>query len=260
MRSNGLTAATYTPVADLNPQLADALLADLKTRGVAAYTKPVESTTAAGFDRPEYRDGVKDRLYVDTVSADDVRAILAAHDPELVQANDDLAWEQLVAGFDQAPQLAVNPWPENENLSAGEGLVDERDLATPDDADDDTDKPRLRWGSRRSDESSDDQDFLATTARGREDSDDLDEVHPADRFVPPEPPPLPKLQPYQLLAWIGLIGGPGLLLISALLSYRLPPVLLALAIVGFIGGLVTLVATMGNGRDDDWDSGNGAVV
>lgn len=257
MRSNGLTAATYTPVADLNPQLADALLADLKTRGVAAYTKPVESTTAAGFDRPEYRDGVKDRLYVDTLSADDVRAILAAHDPDLVEANDDLAWEQIVAGFDVAPALEVNPWPENENID--DALVDERDLATPDDATEH--KPRLRWGSHHDhDESSDDEEFLAAT-RGRDSrEDDHDEVHPAERFVPPEPPPLPKLQPYQMLAWAGLIGGPALLVISALVSYTLPTLLLALAIVGFIGGFVTLVATMGNGHDDDWDPGNGAVV
>ena len=73
--------------------------------------------------------------------------------------------------------------------------------------------------------------------------------------MPPEPPPLPKLQPYQLLAWVGLIGGPALLVISALFSYQLPTLLLALAIVGFIGGFVTLVATMGNGCDDDWDPG-----
>ena len=147
MRSNGLTAATYTPIADLNPQLADALLADLKQRGVAAYTKPVESSTAAGFDRPEYRHGVKDRLYVDTAASDEVRAVLAAHDPDLVDTNDDLAWEQIVAGFDRASGADVHPWPENENVAPDEDLVDERDLARPADASDS--KPRLRWGSGR---------------------------------------------------------------------------------------------------------------
>ena len=43
MRSNGLTAATYTPVADLDPAVAETLLDDLKSQGVAAYAKPVEA-------------------------------------------------------------------------------------------------------------------------------------------------------------------------------------------------------------------------
>ena len=254
MRSNGLTAATYTPIADLNPQLADTLLADLKERGVAAYTKPVESSTAAGFDRPEYRHGVKDRLYVDTAASEEVRAVLAAHNPDLVDTNDDLAWEQIVAGFDRSSGLDVHPWPENENVAPDEDLTDERDLARPADASDS--KPRLRWGSGRDGETDDDE-FLATTSRGRADDDD---VEPADRFVPPEPPPLPRLQPFQIAAWVGVLGGPALLVLSALFSYTLPTLLMAAAIIGFIGGFITLVATMGNGGDDDWNPDNGAVV
>ena len=58
----------------------------------------------------------------------------------------------------------------------------------------------------------------------------------------------------------GVLGGPALLLLSALFSYTLPTLLLAAAIIGFIGGFVTLVATMGNGGDDDWNPDNGAVV
>jgi len=255
MRSNGLTAATYTPVADLNPQLADTLLADLKDRGVAAYTKPVESSTAAGFDRPEYRHGVKDRLYVDTAASDAVREVLAARDPELVDGNDDLAWEQIVAGFDRPTDAAVDPWPAGENLGPDEDLVDERDHARPKDRDDTN--PRPRWGAGRDGETDDDE-FLTTTSRGRKDEDD--EVEPADRFVPPEPPPLPKLQPFQIAAWVGVLGGPALLVLSALFSYTLPTLLMAAAIVGFIGGFITLVATMGNGGDDDWNPDNGAVV
>ena len=64
----------------------------------------------------------------------------------------------------------------------------------------------------------------------------------------------------QIAAWVGVLGGPALLLLAALFSYTLPSLLLAAAILGFIGGFVTLVATMGNGGDDDWNPGNGAVV
>ena len=101
MRSNGLTARSYTPVADLDPVLATALLDDLKHQGVAAYTKPVESTTTSGFDRPEFRVRVRDRLYVDAVAFTRVRDLLAERDPDLLDDNEDLTWAQLVAGFDQ---------------------------------------------------------------------------------------------------------------------------------------------------------------
>lgn len=255
MRSNGLTAASYTPVADLTPQVADALLDDLRERGVAAYTTPVESSTAAGFDRPEYRLGVRDRLYVDTDASEVVRAILVEHDPDLAVVSEDLAWEQIVASFD-LPTGEVGSWPADEDLMPGDELVDERDTATPDEPEA---GPRLRWGSKASGEhTSDDEDFLAATHPGRDSRDD-DRDDP-ERFVPPTPPPLPKLAPYQQLAWVGLIGGPLLLLIGALFSLPLPRIVIGVAIVGFIGGFVTLVATMGNGRDDDWDPDNGAVV
>ena len=42
MRSNGLQASSYTPVADLNPSVAEALLDELKERQIAAYCQPIE--------------------------------------------------------------------------------------------------------------------------------------------------------------------------------------------------------------------------
>lgn len=257
MRSNGLTAPNYSPVADLDPPVADALLDDLKRRGIAAYTKPVESSTVAGFDRPEYRVGVKDRMYVDATAADAVRELLKDHDPDLVDMNDDLAWEQIVAGFDQPTGTVVVPWPDEEDLSSGEDLVDERDQPSAKDAGPIGTGPQAPWGTRYgSAEGSDDDDFLQSTTQSRREEDD----DPADRFVPPTPPPLPKLEPYQQIAWIGVIGGPALLLLATLFSLTLPRWALGLAVLGFVGGFVALVAMMGNGSDDDWDPGNGAVV
>jgi hypothetical protein len=262
MRSNGLTAATYTPVADLSPQLADALLDDLKRRGVAAYTKPVESSSAAGFDRPEFRVDVKDRLFVASNSADEVRQLLHELGVDDDDPNDDLAWEQIVAGFDR-PLDTVGTWPANEDVGPEDVLVDERDAAAQqatDERDDDT-APRLRWGSRRDRAPSDDEDFLAVTMPARDDDheerpDPLDEV---ERFVPPTPPPLPRLETHQKLAWAGLIGGPLLLLAAALFSLPLPGWVIVFAVLAFIGGFVTLIATM-DSDGDDWDPDNGAVV
>ncbi len=49
-----------------------------------------------------------------------------------------------------------------------------------------------------------------------------------------------------------------MLLLAVLLNITLPSWVSVLAVGGFIGGFLTLVATMDNGDDDD--SGNGAVV
>src|SRR5262249_4924621 len=120
MRSNGLTAATYTPVADLDPAVAETLLEDLRAQGVAAYAKPVESTSAGGFDRPEFRVGVKERLYVDSSAAAKVRELIASVDPELLAANEDLTWAQLVAGYDRPLDDSIAPWPVDEDLAGSD--------------------------------------------------------------------------------------------------------------------------------------------
>jgi hypothetical protein len=243
MRSNGLTAATYTPVADLDPSVAETLLDDLKARGVAA----------AGFDRPEFTVGVKERLYVDSAASARVRELIAGVDPDLLAGNDDLTWAQLVAGFDRPVDADVAPWPVDEDLGAhGTQVVDERDLVG--DPEPLPHRPQRRWGFR-DDESSDDDDFLSSTTEAR----DAASEHREERFVPPTPPPLPKLPPVKILAWIGLVGGPLILIIAALFSYQLSGLLLTLAIVGFVGGFITLVATMSD-DDDPWDPDHGAVV
>lgn len=257
MRTNGLTAATYTPVADLQPQVAEILLADLATQGVAAYTKPVEATSTSGFDRPEFTNGVKDRLYVDTGAADRVRDLINERDPGLLDANEDLTWAQLVAGFDQPVQDVVARWPVVEDLQPTDArVVDERDLPV---ADEEPRRQLRRWGSRNDadgDGTGFDDDFLDATRPSRHDDDDDDVEH----FVPEPPPPLPKLPPFKQIAWACLIGGPLLLIVRAMFGMVLPSYVVGLAVVGFIGGFVTLVATMGDDNDDDWDPNGGAVV
>jgi hypothetical protein len=272
MRSNGLRASAYSPVADLDPRVADALLTDLKDQGVAAYTKPVESTTTSGFDRPEFRVSVLDRLYVDAAAAERVSELLSAQDPELVTSNEDLTWAQIVAGFDRPIADDVHPWPATEDLtgpSVSKAAMRTDDAGGPapsareDDALDDGGGDLRRWLARRDATSPrfdrDDADVHRETGDYAPDltgnaSDD------ADRFIPPPPPPLPKLEPYQQLAWVGLVGGPVLLLVSVLFSIALPVWMSMATVIAFIGGFVTLVATMEDRIDPDDDSDNGAVV
>jgi len=252
MRSNGLTAASYSPVADLDPRVADALLVELREQGVAAYTRPVESTSMSGFDGPEFREGALDRLYVAAHASAQVRERLADKDPDLVSDNDDLTWAQIVAGFDQPMTTEVAPWPAVEDVDPAETKED--DAAVERAAWLRSTRPRAELLAGRSDDddNSDQYDDTNPTAKLRAPDEEAG-------FVPPPPPPLPRLEPYERLAWVGVVGGPALLLLAVLFAFDLPGWVSVLAAGGFVGGFLTLVATMDD-RDDDSDPGNGAVV
>jgi hypothetical protein len=234
VRTNGLTASAYTPVADIDPRLADALLDELRERGIAAYAEPIATSSMTGLAQPEFVN-VHERLYVASTGTREVRELLAAHDKELVDAeNDDLSWAQIVADFDQPVATDRRVWPSDEEIveaTTAPTLMDSAldDPASDPDAPDERDRER---GTRR----------------------DAD-----DHYVPPPPPPLPSLDPVTQLSWVGTIGGPVLMLVSVLFGLSLPPFVVGLAIVGFVGGFVTLVARM-TSRDIDDDPDNGAIV
>ncbi|MFJ1698560.1 hypothetical protein ACIOHC_26120 [Streptomyces sp. NPDC088252] len=88
------------------------------------------------------------------------------------------------------------------------------------------------------------------------DLDDSDEGH----FVPPEPPPLPEADVTAKFAWLAVVGGPVLMLVAVLLRWEMTWWLTTVCIGGFLGGFVTLVARMDDGDEDDDDPGRGAVV
>ncbi|MFF1478821.1 hypothetical protein ACFVYD_14815 [Streptomyces sp. NPDC058301] len=88
------------------------------------------------------------------------------------------------------------------------------------------------------------------------DLDDVDEGH----FVPPEPPPLPETDVTAKFAWLGVIGGPLLMLLAAVLQWEFTWWLTTLGVGGFIGGFGTLVARMSQDDEEDDDPGRGAVV
>ncbi|MFG2952552.1 hypothetical protein ACGF5O_02330 [Streptomyces sp. NPDC048291] len=89
-----------------------------------------------------------------------------------------------------------------------------------------------------------------------DDFDDDDEGH----FVPPEPPPLPEADATAKFAWLGVVGGPILLLLAVLLGWDMTWWLTTLGIGGFLGGFVTLVTRMKTDDEEDGDPGRGAVV
>jgi hypothetical protein len=83
----------------------------------------------------------------------------------------------------------------------------------------------------------------------------------ADHYVPPVPPPLPRLDPMTKGAWLALFGGPLYLLISTATGAAISGLAAFLAVAAFVGGFVILVLRMDNGRPPDSGSDDdGAVV
>ncbi|MEN3583633.1 hypothetical protein AAH978_05675 [Streptomyces sp. ZYX-F-203] len=79
-------------------------------------------------------------------------------------------------------------------------------------------------------------------------------------FVPPEPPPLPEADVTAKFAWLGVIGGPVLLLLAVVLDWHMTWWLTTLSVGGFLGGFATLVTRLRTDDEDDEDPGRGAVV
>lgn len=76
-----------------------------------------------------------------------------------------------------------------------------------------------------------------------------------ERFVPPTPPPLPRLPADRLAAWTGVLVAPCLLLVLTVLRIDLPSILAWLLIAAFLGGFGYLIATMPRGPRDPFDDG-----
>ncbi|MCW2766913.1 MAG: hypothetical protein JWO11_2872 [Nocardioides sp.] len=95
--------------------------------------------------------------------------------------------------------------------------------------------------------------------------DDLDDFRPdtvpapaswqEERFVPPTPPPLPRVPRDRLVAWAGVFGSPTVLLFCLVLGIHLPTVLGYALIAAFVGGFIYLVVQMPRGPRDPFDDG-----
>ncbi len=81
-----------------------------------------------------------------------------------------------------------------------------------------------------------------------------------EHYVPPVPPPLPRLDPVSKGAWVALFGGPGYLLLAVLLGWVVPSWAAFGAVGAFVGGFATLVVRMGDRPPSDSGPDDGAVV
>ena len=74
-----------------------------------------------------------------------------------------------------------------------------------------------------------------------------------DAFVPEEPPSLSATDPLTMLAWLGAVGAPVALVLSAMF-WRSAPLLAILGMVAtFIGAVVYLIMKLPQEKDENDD-------
>lgn len=225
MRDNGLTASSYAEMGEVEPSITDAVLSALAEAGIAAYAEQVEPGEASRR--------AMDRLYVDEASAERAGVVIA-------RSSEDAEWKALVAQFDEAPAgespgdtgtATVPRWPAIEDLDI------ETDRSEPvrisDDEPDREPEPKPRAA---------------------------DAKDPHEHYIPPEPPRGPRLDWISRLAWAGVLGGPLILVLVALLDIGSGSRLTLLGALGFAAGFLTLVIRMKDRLPADEGGDDGAVV
>jgi hypothetical protein len=234
MRDNGLTATSYTSLGGIDPLVAEPVLDALAAAGIAAYCEnQSEARTPEEAEEAPARIPVgHDEIFVDAEAVDRAR-------PVIDRSTEDAEWQSLVEQFSKpsAPghdggEDPVPRWPVSEDV-------------------DDKYEPLIDVPSSLPIEDKTQEQDEEPPAKKADD--------PHDHYVPPEPPRGPRLDWISRLAWLGLLGGPLLLIAAAILDFGTGRIT-TLAVAGFIGGFLTLVLRMkdrlppGDGGDD------GAVV
>jgi hypothetical protein len=221
-----LRCSGYVAAGDLDPRVADALLDALRAEGIAAYASPTPASRG-GYLELRLPDKLTDRVYVDSDKADRAMVLFEEEKADATPPKSaapstsgdldvDTAWKQLLTSL-QTPSTTVT-WPDREDVSASSPPAT-------------FDAERLSVGASRYDEPED------------------------EHYVPPKPPPLPKLRSVTVVALLAILGG------IAILVTRVDGGDLGwLGIAAIIGGGVALVWHMKDGppTDSGWD--DGAVV
>ncbi|MFF7354843.1 MULTISPECIES: hypothetical protein [Streptomyces] len=171
-------------------------------------------------------------------------------DEQKVPFDEDAAWRAIVAGYGDEPPDPPGSRP----------FKPVEDLALPEpekDAESDTGKAPVRpLGSSVSFAPGVGPRDYTAAEPSEDDFDEDDEGH----FEPPEPPPLPAADATAKFAWLGVVGGPVLVLLAVLLRWDMTWWLTTLGVGGFLGGFATLVMRMRTDDEEDDDPGRGAVV
>jgi hypothetical protein len=224
-RDNGLDAALWSPLRDVDPRIGEHLLDVLSAAGIAAYLEP--SADVSPYTRTVFLPSPpSDRLFVDRAHRAQARALVDEQVPRAADGerpggqlperaavrkdiDEDAEWSRIVAAFE---------------AEHGRTVVDEEPAAVP--------------------------------APVPHEPDVLD--RPEEHYEPPPPPPLPVPAPASLYAvllvaaGVVLIWAPGVLRLSSDLG-------LVLGVAAVAGGVALLVSRMRERTVGD-DGDDGAVV
>lgn len=275
-RDNGLEAVSYTPLTALASSSADAVLEVLRQAGVAAYVVTAgrgtvnrlvlwvdSGATARARDVLDRREPTRSHRHDSRGSTDGpgepdaanhTRADVSGEVPPAEQVDEDAAWRAIVAAFDTPPTDAVVRWPEAENLA---------DVPSDDSGNVPGESRVLRRINPRTprDEPPDNEGGGGDVSQSGGPAAELDGARAGeDHYVPPPPPPLPRPDPVTRWAWLGLLGGPLFLFVTALLGQQLADWLVLAALGAFVVGFVTLVVRMKDRPPSDSGGDDGAVV
>jgi hypothetical protein len=203
-------------------------------------------------------------------------------------SGDEAAWRDLVARFDSPTDQSTDPpWPSSEDVAwpAASGT----DPADADPAGSDLlsgDAPSADGSAADSgaadfvnqDSAGDpvitrdplsgipgtflpaDRTRIVRYTRNPRDYTPSDEDEQDEPYVAAPLPPPAKLDPIAKAAWVGVVGGPGyLLVVSLFLHMAVSATAAFIAVAAFVGGFATLIVKLGDrsSRDDDDD---GAVL
>ena len=219
-RDNGLDSDKFSPVADVDPRLADHLLDVLGLRDVPAYVEPTPASDPV----------TADRLYVAADQTTEARQVLTEIASELgIEVAQHRYWDRPREEPAADPLAGIDTDAEFARIVAGMQDLDRPALLPP------TPPPVPRVGTPR--------------------RDPLDEV---DHFVPPPAPPLPR--PARATAMAVLVTLLGVFVLAFGYPLGLPPDLpLPLGVVLVLFGSALLVLRLRPEPRDDSDD-DGAVV
>jgi hypothetical protein len=199
-RDNGLRAARYVAVGDFDPRIADAALQSLREEGIAAYVSPTPGERG-GYLEMRLPHQPTDRLYVDEGRAAVACDLLAGDSadataeqvvterpapaaeppaaavpqgqgpkgPGAADIDVNAAWEQVLLSL-RSTETAGHPWPDSEDV-VGPAEGNTADVVAA----------------------------LSGESRAEEE--------PDEHFVPPAPPPLPRLQPPTVISLLAIVAG-----------------------------------------------------
>jgi hypothetical protein len=234
--NNGLEAALWSPLRDVDPRIGEHLLDVLEVAGIAAYLEP--SADVAPYTRSvSLPSPPSDRLYVDRAQRREARVLVDQHVAEVVDP------------LDRGPSGAE---PRRD-------VVPER-AALRHDLDEDAEWARIVAAFEAEHGRPVLEDAPAEAPAPLpppppHEPDVLD--RPDEHYEPPPPPPLPVPAPASLYATLLVIVG--VLLVGAPSVFRLSTdVGLILGVAAIAGGVAMLVSRMRDRSEDDGD--DGAVV